>query len=103
MEMLKVLLNDNHLDTWTSFEQEEINNLKPINEFRTGEPPREFIYDPEDSLICIKDPDNKESYPIHLQLPGVIIYSSQLSIMPLSWTQYIYSKQLIPTSLLRII
>lgn len=86
MQILSAILNDPYLTCWLTDEIEEINNLKPINHYTTGESAREFIYDPDNSIICIKDKDNINSYPIHLQLPGVIIYHMNLSAIELWYT-----------------
>lgn len=59
MLILAFLLQDNEILNYTEEPQQtEINNLAPLNHYTTGEPPKRFIYDPIESMICWVNPQN---------------------------------------------
>lgn len=84
MQILKALLNDEKLQTWTTFEEEEINNLPPLNHYTTGNEPQRFLYDDYDSLIalCEKGYDPKQYHKFLFRLPGIEFYEADLAVIP---------------------
>lgn len=92
IDILRTLLQDKSLNTWTSEELNEINNLSPLNHYTTGDAPRRFIYDEDEGLICYVSEDpifqTPEYQEILSQTPkldflGIQVFEAQISCIAL--------------------
>lgn len=85
IDILRLLLQDNSLSTWTQEETDEINALPPLNHFTTGDTPQRFLYDDYQGLISYIDPDSEipTEEPLY-RFPNIEIYDANLSTIPLN-------------------
>lgn len=88
MQILAYLLQAPGLNTWTSWEYDEINALPPLKSFITGTPNLAFIYDEDQWVISYLKPGTPEYQEILTQepkyrFPHIDIYEAGLATLPL--------------------
>lgn len=85
MQILRLLLQDNALNTWTQEETDEINALPPLNRFTTGDAPQRFLYDDYQGLISYigQGSEKLTEEPLYC-FPNIEIYDANLSTIPLN-------------------
>lgn len=92
IDILKFLLQDQALNTWTSEELDQINALPELNSFTTGDAPQRFIYDDYESLICHVNEDPIFQTPEYQEIltqepkyrfPNIEVYDANLSCIAL--------------------
>lgn len=84
IDILKNLLQDNALNTWTQEDMDEINALPPLNQFTTRDHPHRFLYDSYQSLITYLNSIHQTppEEPIY-RFPNIEIYDENLSTLEL--------------------
>lgn len=85
IDILRLFLQDNALNTWTQEELDEINALPPLNSFTIGDSPQRFLYDYYQGLISYIGPGSEKltEEPLYCFL-NIEIYDANLSTIPLN-------------------
>lgn len=63
MEFLSKLIGDSAIDTWTSWETQEINNLQSLEKLPTNVNPYKFLYSSYQGIIILLDNKSLEENP----------------------------------------